>query len=234
MIDLYLSGSVFLSAIQRNKATASYNGKGLLAFFMSSFIGDPLVRLKLHSGWWDMELLQVSLHIGHPHSGHLKMYFQNGRWSLTQKGTRVNNVTTTLHIDTLINLILPIVILRIVFLHDLALRPAWVGHWQLCWLKEPWGINRRRRQLSKSALNDSIYIPICNVMWLLRTFSGRLQVCSKQGTQEESQPLVQWPKELRPKLIRQVSNLWWQWYIDPFQGYQYISENKVHLIIQYN
>ena len=66
-------------------------------------------------------------------------------------------------------------------------------------------------------------------MWLLRTFSGRLQVCSKQGTQEESQPLVQWPKELRPRLIPQVSNLWWQWYIDPFQGYQYISEIKVHL-----
>ena len=82
------------------------------------------------------------------------MYFQNGRWSLTQKGTRVNNVTTTLHIDTLI---LPIVILEIVFLHDLALRTACVGHWQLGWLKEPCDTNRRRRQLSKAQLFNLLY-----------------------------------------------------------------------------
>ena len=39
-----------------------------------------------------------------------------------------NFVGNTLHIDTLI---LPAIILKIFFLHDLSLRAAWAGHWLL-------------------------------------------------------------------------------------------------------
>ena len=44
-----------------------------------------------------------------------------------------NFVRNTLHIDTLI---LPAIILKIFFLHDLSLRAAWAGHWLLGQLKE--------------------------------------------------------------------------------------------------
>ena len=40
----------------------------------------------------------------------------------------------TLHIYTLI---LPAIILKIVSLHDLSPRAAWVSHWLFNWLKEP-------------------------------------------------------------------------------------------------